>query len=207
MQYQPISLSFYEHNDVVSVAKSLLGKILFTRIGTHITSGLIVETEAYSGRNDKACHANNGLRTLRNEIMYKNGGYAYVYLCYGIHQMFNVVTNKEGLADAVLIRALEPIKGIEVMKNRRGTNPSPIQISSGPGKLTKALGIDRSMNGLKLNDKSIWIEEGNKIPLEEIQTDVRIGVGYAGKDALKPWRFYIRGNKHVSKGIQKNPYK
>jgi DNA-3-methyladenine glycosylase len=131
--------------------------------------------------------------------MFKDGGVAYVYLCYGVHEMFNVVTNVKGKADAILIRALEPMHGIETMMNRMQTE-SPRRITSGPGKLTKALGIDRSLNGRNLDGAEIWIDKGNtRITRKEIVSTPRIGIDYAGKDALLPWRFFLKNNNWVSK--------
>ena len=193
--YEKLDRSFYLRSDVVEIAKDLLGKSLISNVDGKLTVGTIVETEAYCGRNDKACHA-FGKRTPRTEVMYGVGGHAYVYLCYGIHHLFNVVTNEEGLADAVLIRALEPLYGIEEMKSRRALD-SISRLSSGPGTLSESLGIKSAMTGIDLLGDTIWITNGmNNIEIEE---DVRIGVDYAGEDALKPWRFFIRGNAYVSK--------
>ena len=134
--------------------------------------------------------------------MYGEGGYAYVYLCYGIHHLFNVVTNTDGVAEAVLVRAIEPTHGIEIMKKRRGKLVNAFHLTSGPGKLTKALGIDRQFNGKLLTEDEIWIEElGKKIPAARIEVSPRIGIDYAGEDALLPWRFTIRENKWVSRQI------
>ncbi len=193
--YEKIDRSFYERTDVVEVAKDLLGKYLVSKLNNEITIGMIVETEAYCGRNDKACHANNK-RTPRTEVMYGSGGHTYVYLCYGIHHLFNVVTNIEGMADAVLVRALEPIDGIEAMQNRRGNKTD--NLTKGPGVLSQAMGIRSSMTGLDLLGDKIWLSHGKKIDFD-IETDTRIGVEYAQEDALRPWRFYIKGNKYVSK--------
>ncbi len=192
--YEKLDRSFYERSDVVEVAKDLLGKYLVTCSNDAFTVGMIVETEAYSGRNDKACHANNK-RTPRTEVMYSRGGHSYVYLCYGIHHLFNVVTNNEGLADAVLVRALEPIDGVEEMKLRRENRAN---LTTGPGVLTQAMGIKSSMTGLDLLGDSIWLTPGIEKDFD-IEIDTRIGIEYAQEDALKPWRFYIKGNKYVSK--------
>ena len=192
-----LSVDFYLGRNVPALAKQLLGKGLFTRIDGRITGGMIVETEAYSHR-EKGCHAFKGM-TKRNEIMFADGGVAYVYLCYGIHEMFNVVTNVKGKADAILIRALEPIEGIEVMKERMKTD-SQRRITSGPGKVTKAMGIDRSLNGSELNGNEIWIGDlDNKILPRTIVSGKRIGIDYAGEDALLPWRFFLKNNVWVSK--------
>jgi len=185
--------SFFANSDVVKAAKQLLGKVLCTKFDGKLTSGIITETEAYCGRNDKACHANNGLRTKRTEVMYGPPGTAYIYLCYGIHHLFNVVTNREGLADAVLIRGLKPADGIETMKQRRGIGDLK-NLTNGPGKLSQALQISTSFTGHDLKSKPIWIEDRNvEINSKQIKTTPRIGVDYAGEDAKKPWRFLIAG--------------
>lgn len=189
--------SFYERSNVVSVARDLLGKTLFTKTGRIVTAGTIVETEAYS-RKEKGCHAYQNKMTLRNQVMFKNGGHAYVYLCYGIHHLFNVVTNVEGEADAVLIRALEPVHGVEQMKVRMNT-VREARITSGPGKLAKALQIDRSLNGKTVWSKQLWIEEGIRVKPTDIVSSPRVGIDYAGEDALLPWRFSVKGNAWVSK--------
>lgn len=183
--------SFYENDDVVEVSKKLLGKILCTQFGDVFTSGIITETEAYCGRNDKACHANNGKRTPRTEVMFGEPGHAYIYLCYGIHHLFNVVTNKKGLADAVLIRGVKPLEGIEKMKLRRSTK-NVKHLSDGPGKLTQALGITTELNETNLLSSPVWIEErGISIPPDKIKATKRIGIDYAEEDANKPWRFIV----------------
>lgn len=189
--------SFYTRSNVVTVARELLGKVLSTKINGLTTSGMIVETEAYSEK-EKGCHAYKGM-TRRNAVMYDDGGVAYVYLCYGIHQMANVVTNAKGIADAVLIRALEPLTGIDVMMERMRVKRDK-RITSGPGKLTRALGIDKSFNGKSLAGKELWIEDcGMKISASQIVKSTRIGIDYAGDDALLPWRFTIKGNEWISK--------
>ena len=187
--------SFYLREDVVKIAKELLGKILFTNIRGKVTSGIIVETEAYSQK-ERGSHAFKG-KTERNKVMFDAGGSAYVYLCYGIHHLFNIVTNVNGVADAVLIRALEPVTGEEHMLRRMKTK-SPRRISSGPGKLAKAMGIDRSFNGKYLGSDDVWVEDAG-IVVNKIKASKRIGVDYAGRDALLPWRFTIQGNAWVSK--------
>ena len=197
--YEKLPRSFYQRSDVVQIAKDLLGKVLFTQIDGVLTAGKIVETEAYCGRGDKACHANNK-RTPRTEVMYEDGGKAYVYLCYGIHHLFNVVTNDVGLADAVLIRALEPMEGAGVMKERRKSTKA--KLASGPGTLSQAMGIHVKMTGEDLLADKIWIAYNSKPEKPEILTDTRIGVEYAEEDALKPWRFVIAGNKFVSKPVK-----
>ena len=192
-----LTFDFYAQQNVTTIAKQLLGKVLITKADGQITGGMIVETEAYSYK-EKGCHAHNGM-TKRNEVMFEAGGIAYVYLCYGVHEMFNVVTNEKGKADAILVRALEPVVGIETMMGRMKTE-SPRRITSGPGKLTKALGIDRSFNGKQLNGNEIWIEDQNfKILSRDIVSAKRIGIDYAGKDALLPWRFFLKNSIWVSK--------
>lgn len=190
--------SFYLRGDVVRIAKDLLGKVLVTKVGKKITAGIIVETEAYSYK-EKGCHAYNSRMTERNKVMFKSGGHAYVYLCYGIHHLFNVVTNVEGKADAVLIRALQPTLGEEHILRRMNTN-SMKKTTSGPGKLTKAMGIDRSLNGDYLLSDRVWIEDqGIKILKRTIVASPRIGIDYAGEDAELPWRFTIKENEWVSR--------
>lgn len=188
---------FYQQNNVVAIARKLLGKILITHKQGRLTAGRIVETEAYSYK-ERGCHAYNNKPTQRNEVMFAEGGIAYVYLCYGIHNLFNVVTNKSGKAEAVLIRALEPLAGVDIMMQRLNVQKSA-RITSGPGKLTRALGIDRSLNGASLIHSDITIEHGNKINSKAIAIATRIGIDYAGSDALLPWRFYMKDNEWVSK--------
>jgi DNA-3-methyladenine glycosylase len=193
----PLPASFYHQNDVVLIARSLLGKKLVTISEGKLTSGLIVETEAYSYR-ERGCHAFNNKMTARNKVMFESGGIAYVYLCYGVHHLFNVVTNQTGKADAVLIRALQPVQGQETMLARMNTN-SIKRITSGPGKLTKAMGIDRKMNGLSLVIDNLCIDECLSVSKSEIVTTTRIGIDYAGEDARLPWRFYLKDNGWISK--------
>lgn len=195
-----LNSTFYRGGDVVQIAKTLLGKAIHTQIEGFRTAGMITEVEAYAGVNDKACHANNGVRTKRTEIMYQAGGVSYVYLCYGIHHLFNVVTNVEGKADAVLIRAIQPILGEEVMLERRRMSTVQHRLTSGPGTLTMALGIKTNDHyGLSLDGEQIWIEDAPQINDNYIVASKRIGVDYAEEDALKPWRFYIKDNPWISK--------
>lgn len=190
---------FYQGNKVVKIARELLGKGLFTRIDGIVTGGIIVETEAYSWK-ERGCHAYQARKTTRNAMMFQKGGYAYVYMCYGIHFLFNVVTNQEEFPEAVLIRALQPTAGMEQIRLRRGIVKNDIHLTSGPGKLTKALGIDRSFNGKFLLDDDIWIEDyGTQLTKSNIEASKRIGIEYAGEDALLPWRFSVKGNVWVSK--------
>ncbi|WP_426478654.1 DNA-3-methyladenine glycosylase [Chryseobacterium sp. CBSDS_008] len=195
-----LPLSYYSNEDVLFLAQDLLGKVLFTKIHGETTAGIIVETEAYFGVKDKASHAYGGRRTDRTETLYSHGGVSYVYLCYGIHHLFNVVTSVQDDPHAVLIRAVEPLIGKEIMELRRNMPASKPAISAGPGSAAKALGIDRSFNKKKLTDNEIWIEDhGISYSPDEIIAGPRIGVAYAQEDALLPWRFFVKGNKYVSK--------
>ena len=194
-----LELAWYQHDDVVFIAKQLLGKLLCTKIDGVVTKGKIVETEAYSGNNDKACHANNQRKTRRNEIMFSAGGHAYIYLCYGIHHLMNVVTNKAGCADAVLIRAIEPVEGLEFMMQRRKLDRIEKRLSGGPGLLSSAMGITINLYGETLTGNTIWIEDQTPVENTQIESTTRIGVEYAGEDAKKPWRFYIKENPWVSR--------
>jgi DNA-3-methyladenine glycosylase len=192
--------SFYLEEDVNQLATALLGKQLFTMIDGELTGGTIVETEAYKGVNDKASHAYGGRFTNRTKTMYEAGGVAYVYLCYGIHSLFNVVTAAADTPHAVLIRGLEPTVGLEIMLRRRNMSALKPNLTSGPGALAKALGIDRTLNGKDLAGEEIWLED-NQIYYkpEEIVAAPRVGVAYAADHALLPWRYYLKGNKFVSK--------
>lgn len=195
-----LSHSFYQQSDVLNLAKQLLGKQLFTLIDGVLTGGVIVETEAYNGIIDKASHAYNGRYTSRTATMYQSGGISYVYLCYGIHYLFNVVTGGEGVPQAVLIRGIEPVVGIEEMMLRRGMDRFANRITAGPGALAKALGITKELNAKDLIGDEIWIEDSAISFKEgEIIASPRVGVDYAGDHALLPWRFYVKGNKFVSK--------
>lgn len=176
--------SYYLDEDVVSIAKNLLGKLFFTNIDGTVTGGIITETEAYKGIEDRACHAYGGRKTKRNDALYEDGGIAYVYLCYGMHYLFNIVTNSKDVPHAVLIRAIKPVVGIDTMIKRRKREKG---LTSGPGSLTQALGINLSHNKLSLQGNKIWIEEGEK-PSKILATP-RIGVEYAKEDALLPYRF------------------
>ena len=192
--------SFYLGTDVVAISRDLLGKYLFTCINGELTGGFIVETEAYNGAVDKASHAYGNRRTKRTEVMFHQGGIAYIYLCYGIHEMLNIVTSTEGHAQAILIRAIEPTEGLETILLRRNMETVKPNITAGPGSVAKALGIDRNLNGISLQSDSLWIEDrGLKFTDDQIAAVSRIGVAYAGEDALLPYRFYVKGNKFVSK--------
>jgi DNA-3-methyladenine glycosylase len=192
--------SFYNRKDVIQIAKELLGKVVVSKIDGKITSGRIVETEAYVAITDKASHSFGGRRTARNEHMYAAAGTAYIYICYGLHQMLNVVTNKEGIPDAILIRAIEPIEGTTVMLQRTGKPKPDHTLTKGPGNVGKALGISKKHSGLLLMGEEIFIYEDEHSMLKETQVGKsrRIGIESAGKDALLPYRFYVKGNKYVS---------
>lgn len=181
---------FYLNENVVDVAKSLLGKYLFTNFNGSICGGYITETEAYAGVDDKASHAYNNRRTARTEIMFKEGGIAYIYLCYGMYSLFNVVSNKENIPHAVLIRGLTATEGLETIAQRlKITDLSKYKLN-GPGKLSKALGIHYSQSGINLYGSTIWIEDrGLNIKEENIKTTKRVGVDYAQEDANLPYRF------------------
>lgn len=193
-----LTRSFFLHDDVVELSRKLLGKKLCSNINGIFTSGIIVEAEAYNGRTDRACHAYKR-RTMRTEVMYQEGGIAYVYLCYGIHYLFNIVTNKKDTADAILVRALQPVEGIETMLSRRNMNKLEKRLTSGPGTLTIALGIEKVHNGLSLLENEIYIEDADELQDDQVIATTRIGVDYAGDDARLPWRFYIKDNEWVSK--------
>ena len=194
-----LGLDFYRRENVLQVAEELMGKLLITKKDGITSSGRIVETEAYAGAPDKASHAFGGRRTNRNEIMYAEGGFAYVYLCYGIHHLFNVVTNSKDMPHAILIRSLEPVKGIQDMLLRTGKKQLDNTLTRGPGNVSKALGIQTRDSGTVLTGKNIFLaDDGFTFSKNEIFTSPRIGVDYAGKDALLPYRFYIKGNPFVS---------
>jgi DNA-3-methyladenine glycosylase len=191
--------SFYQRTNVVRIARELLGKSLYTQVGDIVTGGTIVETEAYSWK-ERGSHAYGARKTARNAVMFGPGGHSYVYMCYGIHFLFNVVTNTAETADAVLIRALEPHTGIAAMEERRGKLANRFHLTSGPGKLARALGIDRHWNALSLMEERVWItDNGLRIPPAQIVAAPRVGIDYAGEDAALPWRFFIRDNRWVSK--------
>lgn len=195
-----LSSQYFLNEDVVALAKDMLGKVLYTCIDGEITAGIIVETEAYFGIKDKASHAYGGRRTNRTETMYSEGGVSYVYLCYGMHHLFNVVTSVKDDPHAVLIRALTPLIGIEIMEARRNMPATNAAISSGPGSAAKALGIDRTFNAKDLTGNEVWLEDhGIKYQDHEIIAAPRVGIAYAQEHAVLPWRFFVKGNKYISK--------
>jgi DNA-3-methyladenine glycosylase len=198
MKSRCLSPDFFTRPQVTTIARELLGKYFFVRNPDgSVCAGVIVETEAYNGVYDKACHAYGNKKTARTSVMYQKGGCLYVYLCYGMHYLLNIVTNVAGKADVALIRALEPKLGIDLMLARRKMKSLGTALTSGPGRLTQALGLGRKHNGMYFSPYTVWVEEGD--PPECIATSPRIGVNYAGEDALLPWRFYICGNPWVSK--------
>jgi DNA-3-methyladenine glycosylase len=191
---------YYLGNDVVAISKNLLGKYLFTCIDGVTTGGYIIETEAYNGIIDKASHSYGNRITPRTKTMFMQGGIAYVYLCYGIHEMFNIVTSVEGQPHAILIRAVHPTDGLEAMQVRRNMPVLKPTITSGPGSVAKALGISRNINAISLQSDTLWIEDrGLNFTDEQITSGPRIGVSYAAEDALLPYRFYVKGDVYVSK--------
>ena len=199
MKDKKLPREFYTRANVLTVTRELLGKLLVVPApdGTRV-SGIIVEAESYRGPEDRASHAYGGRRTNRTETMYQIGGRAYVYFVYGMYYQFNVVTNVAEIPHAVLIRAVEPVEGIEVMRKRRHNQPDH-NLSNGPGKLCIALGIDRQLDRADLLGNQVWIEEGEKISARRIASGPRIGVDYAEEWAANPWRFWIRDNVFVSK--------
>lgn len=199
-----LNKDFYLQDDVVAIARNFLGKVICTNLNGSLTSGIISETEAYAGIADRASHAFGDRRTRRTETLYRNGGRAYVYLCYGIHHLFNFVTNAEGIPHAVLLRGIIPHTGCSTMEKRRGKRCSDIHFSDGPGKASRALGIHTGHDGLDLLGDEIWVEENETIVKEkDILVGKRIGVDYAKEDALLPYRFVLK--KPHSFEIKKPP--
>src|SRR5690349_12831264 len=200
-----LDTGFYNRADVVKIAKELIGKVLVTQFGEVITSGRIVETEAYAGPIDRASHAFGGRRTNRTEVMYQPGGTAYVYLCYGIHHLFNVVTNKKDVPHAILIRALEPIQGVNTMLARTGKKQADYTLTKGPGNVSKALGIVTKHTGWSLFSDEMYIATDDFVVAQKnIIATPRIGVDYAGEDAKLPYRFILKDNPYVSGKKQNN---
>ena len=191
--------TFYDRNDVTRIAKELLGKILVTNFDGVLTSGRIVETEAYRGAGDKASHAYGNRRTARTEVMFGEPGTAYVYLCYGIHHLFNVVTNKKDIPHAILIRAVKPVDGIDTMLLRTGKLNADYTLTKGPGNVSRALGIHTRHTGTSLLSTTLYITDDNyRVKPSAIQSTARIGVAYAEEDALLPYRFVLKNNPYVS---------
>lgn len=194
--YRELDPSFFAPGrDTREIARALLGQILVH--GT--TAGRIVETEAYLGVSDRACHAWGGRRTPRLEPLYGPPGHAYIYLIYGMYHCLNVVTKPAGQPECVLIRALEPLAGLEAMAERSGGKLLPAQLCAGPGRLCRALELDRSLSGVNLLAGDFFLAEGRGVPAELIGSSPRIGVDYAGKDKDRPWRYYVKGSPFVSR--------
>ena len=190
---------FYARADVVAVARALIGRLLVVPArGGRRVSGIVVETEAYQGPEDRASHAYGGRRTRRTETMYGQGGTAYVYFVYGMYHQFNVVTGGPDVPHAVLVRALEPAEGLALMRRRRGRVPDRA-LTSGPGKLCIALGIDLRLDRADLLGDRVWLEEGRRIRPAEIARGPRVGIDYAEEWARRPWRFWLRDNPFVSR--------
>ncbi len=194
-----LPLAFYERENLLTITKELIGKIIVSAIDGIRTSGRIVELEAYHGIMDKASHAYKGRRTKKNETMYAQAGVAYMYICYGVHHMFNVVTNAIDIPHAILIRAIEPIEGIETMMERRGLTELSNKLTSGPGNLCMALGLTMMDDGISLISERVFIaDDGTEYKKSQIFCSPRIGMTSAGEDALLPYRFYLKGNPFVS---------
>jgi DNA-3-methyladenine glycosylase len=195
-----LKASYYQRSDVVEIARDLLGKLVITNWEGRLTAGRIVETEAYRGVTDRASHAYGARRTARTEVMYAPGGIAYVYLCYGIHHLCNVVTGARDEPHAVLLRGIEPVEGLTIMSKRTGKGKDDKTIGAGPGNLSRALGISLTHTGHSLLGKSFYIaEDGFLLPEKSIMATPRIGVDYAGADAMLPYRFIIHNNPWISK--------
>jgi DNA-3-methyladenine glycosylase len=197
----PVKLprEFYTRSNVLTVARDLLGKLLVVPgPDDQRVSGMIVEVEAYRGPEDRASHAYGGRRTRRTETMYQQGGVAYVYFVYGMYYQFNVVSNIVDIPHAILVRALEPVEGIELMRERRHSHPDH-NLTNGPGKLCLAMGIDRDLDKADLLGDRVWLEEYRKIRPAHIARGPRIGIDYAEEWIDRPWRFWIRGNPYVSR--------
>lgn len=182
---------FYLQTDVVGLARKLLGKKICTLVDGHYTSGIITETEAYAGATDRGSHAYGNRRTARTSTMFLEGGHTYVYLCYGIHALFNIVTNEIDIPHAILLRGIKADEGTDIMSKRCGKPISAGHLFHGPGKLTVALGINLSHNALHLAGNTIWIEQAQEFSDHQISITPRIGIDYAGEDALLPYRFVV----------------
>lgn len=203
MSRKKLPLAWYCSASTLELSQQLLGKYLVRDSKEGRTAGMIVETEAYVGTTDRACHAFDGRRSARNETMYAAPGTSYVYICYGIHHLFNVVVQKEGDPHAVLIRALEPEEGMHLMLQRRGLDKPAFRLTKGPGSLSVAMDIDKELNGVMLHQNRLWIEDrGVLLPDSAIAAGPRVGVKGAGPEAAaKPWRFWLEGNPWVSRWV------
>jgi DNA-3-methyladenine glycosylase len=198
MTSKKVKKEFFQSSNVVKLAKQLVGYRIFTLIDNQLTSGIITETEAYAGQGDKACHSHLGRFTKRTSVMYEPGGITYIYLCYGIHHLFNIVTNTKGNADAILIRAFKPEHGIEIMLKRRQKSKVDKTLTSGPGNVTQALGLTKSHNAHSVCSDEIWIESAEFDPIN-LEETTRIGIDYAEEDADLPWRFYDKSSRFISR--------
>ncbi len=195
-----LSHDFYRREDVVLVARSLLGKVIHTASDGVVTSGIITETEAYAGADDRASHAYGNRRTARTDTMFRPGGVAYIYLCYGIHHLFNFVTGPEGVPHAVLLRGIYPLDGIAAMEERSGKRFTGRNFTDGPGKLTRALAVTTALDGTDLAGNRIWVEDaGARVPEDAVFAGPRIGVAYAGSDAMLPYRFLLKDLPYIKK--------
>lgn len=190
-----VEQTFFLRDDVVSIALELIGKLLIVKNQGVVKAGIIAETEAYAGIGDKASHAYGGRRTTRTETLYRAGGTVYVYLCYGVHHLFNIVTNQENIPHAILIRGILPVNEEAIPENFRDRFEAWNGTANGPGKLTKKLGIHAEHNAIMLNSGSIWLYEFPESHPFEIVTTSRVGIDYAGEDAYLPYRFYARHYK------------
>lgn len=194
-----LSPQFFQSEETLTISQKLLGKVLVSSIGDTLTAGMIVETEAYLGKEDRACHAFGGRRSKRTEVMYLPGGHVYVYLCYGIHSLLNITTHQAEVPHAILIRAIEPLEGIATMLMRRNMQTLEYKLTSGPGSLCVAMGITTKLSGAPLGDK-VWVEDrGVCLTQGQILSGPRIGVHYAKEDALLPYRFRIKDNPWTPK--------
>ena len=199
--YSVLPRSFYLSTDVIQIARSLIGKVINTNIQGEFTSGMIVETEAYRALDDKACHAYQNRCTNRTKVMFEKGGIAYIYLCYGIHHLFNVVSAEEGLAHAILVRGIEPLEGIPTMLTRRGKTEIDYSLSSGPGSLSQALGITKNLTGISITetDSPIYLTDYKSFRTDQIYASPRVGIGYAEECVHWPWRFRLKDSPWTSK--------
>ena len=194
-----LSLSYFQSDQVVALARDLLGKYLYSNINNKLTGGIITETEAYAGVADKASHAYNGRRTARTETMYREGGISYVYFTYGMHHLFNVVTGPKEVPHAILIRGIYPLTGCDIMLHRTGKKTVNFKLTNGPAKLTKALGISKAYNRISLLGDTIWVTPAKyAIAREHISATPRIGIDYAGEDALLPYRFVLDYQSYIN---------
>ncbi len=195
--FEPLPRAFYAR-PVLTVARDVIGKLLVHQTRAGVLVGRIVEAEAYRGPEDRAAHSWGGRRTERTEVMYGEPGLAYVFFVYGMHWHLNLVTTKPGAPHAVLLRAVEPVQGAELMARRRGLAASDVRLCNGPGKLCQAFGIDRRHYGLDLTGGRLFLSEAGGAP-GKLGRSARIGVDYAQAWAQKPWRFFEQGNRFVSR--------